>query len=317
MRDPRTESVLTALGVKFEYVPELPMASLVTDQMTQVRREENQAPKIEVDRYLKLLQAGAEFPPVVVVKGAKASSVKAPVAEKKVVVDGNTRACAFQRGRRTTIPAYVCDTTSSQVAKLIGVELNAVHGKRMEKAELAEWLASANGRVKVEDAQRLTGWSGRTVQRVREALKFEDRRDKLGIPLTTVLPEAVREALMKVTDAECFRELTVLTEKAGLTAGEVNEHARGINNLSLTDPEGAHRKIRELEADRREQIAERAAGLRVTTPRYRQIALHLGWVLKQGPVELHDTNPHTSAKSQRYLEEALSVIKESLTRYAA
>jgi len=304
MKDPRTESVLAALGVKFEYVPEFPMANLVSDQTTQVRREENQAPKPEVDRYHKLLQAGAEFPPIVVTSAGK-------------VIDGNTRWSAFERMRRVTIPTYRCDTTSTNVAKLIGVELNAVHGKRMEKAELADWLATANGRVTADDAQRLTGWSARTVVRVKEALKFDDRRNKLDIPLSTVLPEVVREALMRVTDAGCFRALTILAEKAGLTAREISEAAREINELALTDPEAAFRKISELEADRREQIAERAAGLRVSTPKYRQIALHLGWVIKQGPAELHDTNPATSAKSQRYIEEALSTLKDALTRYTA
>jgi hypothetical protein len=304
MQDPRTESVLTSLGVRFEYVPEFPMAKLVSDQTTQVRREENQAPKPEVERYLKLLQAGAEFPPIVITKDGK-------------VIDGNTRWGAFTRGRRTTIPSYRCDTTSPIVAKLIGVELNVVHGKRMEKAELAAWLAQANGRVTPEDAQRLTGWSYKTVQRVKEALKFDDRCAKLGIKLVTVLPEAVRAALMKITDAERFREMTILAERAGLREKDINEVVKEINELSLVDREAALRKIQELEADHREQIDERAAGLRASTPKYRQIALHLGWVIKQGSVELRDTNPNTAAKSQRYLEEAATVIKEALERYVA
>src|SRR3954466_2219270 len=120
MEDPRTESVLTSLGVKFEYVPEFPMSDLISDPTTQVRREENRAPKPEVERYHGLLKAGAEFPPIVVTGANK-------------VIDGNTRWGAYDRMRRTTIPAYRCNITAPAVAKRIGVELNAVHGKRMEK----------------------------------------------------------------------------------------------------------------------------------------------------------------------------------------
>jgi hypothetical protein len=304
MQDPRTESVLTALGVQFEYIPEFPMAELISDPSTQVRREENRAPKPEVERYHKLMKAGAEFPPIV-------------ITGTGAVIDGNTRQGAAVKMRRTTFPVYQCDTTAAAVAKLIGVELNAVHGKRMEKAELAEWLASGNGSVSADDAERLTGWSARTVQRVREALKFNVRKDKLGIHLVTVLPEAVREALMKITNPECFRALSLLADEAGLTATEINSIVKEINELSLIDPDTALAKIHELRHDRQQQIDERRAGLRVSTPMYRQIALHLGWVIKQGPSGLHDANPHTSAKSQRYLEEAQTVIKEALARYEA
>lgn len=302
MRDPRIESVLASLGVEFEYIPEFPMTDLVSDPITQVRREANRAPKPEVDRYYKLFKAGAEFPPIVITATNR-------------VIDGNTRWAAVLKARRTTIPAYRCKITAPAVAKRIGVELNAVHGKRMEKAELIDWLAKGNGSVTADDAQRLTGWSPRTVTRVREALRFDARRAKLDVPLIAVLPEAVREALVKITDPQCFRALTILADEAGLTAVEINEIGGEVNDLSLTDPEIALSKIRELRNDRQQQIEERAAGLRASTPVYRQLALHLGWVIKQGPTGLRDSNPHTAGKSQRYLEEARIMITEALEGY--
>lgn len=304
MQDPRTESVLTSLGIKFEYIPEFPTAKLVSDPTTQVRREENRAPKPEVERYHKLLAAGAEFPPIVVTKTGK-------------VIDGNTRWGAYDKTRRTVIPAYRCEVTAANVAKLIGVELNAVHGKRMEKAELIDWMANGNGSVPMEVAQRLTGWSPKTVRRVKEALKFNERAKKLNVKPVTVLPEAAREALMKVTDAEAFRAMTSLVDDAGLTSGEINEMAKEVNDLSSVNTADALARIEAARQDRSQQIEERRAGLRASTPMYRQIALHLGWAIKQSPTGLHDTNPYTAAKSQRYLEDALVVIKEALTRYAA
>lgn len=298
------ESVLTSLGIEFEYIPELPLSDLVDEPTTQVRREENRAPKPEVDRYFKLLKAGADFPPIV-------------VNTANSIIDGNTRWAAYTRMRRSTIPAYRCDVAAPSVAKLIGVELNAVHGKRMEKGELADWLARGNGQVTHEDAQRLTGWSPRTVLRVREALKFDSRRAQLNVPLVSVLPEAVRAALVKVTDPQCFRALTILADDAGLTAAEINRMVREINDLALIDPARAAAKIDEVRADSKPQIDERRAGLRASTPMFRQLAMHVGWVIKQEASGLHDTNPHTSAKSQRLLEDGLATIKEALTRYGS
>ena len=146
MQDLRTESVLKALGVKFEYAPEFPMDKLISDPDTQVRREENQGPSAEVERYHKLMSAGAEFPPIVATRRGQ-------------LIDGNTRWGAYTAMRRSVIPTYTVDVTSPAVAKRIGVELNAVHGKRMERAELIAWLAAGNGNVTPEVAQRLTGWS--------------------------------------------------------------------------------------------------------------------------------------------------------------
>lgn len=303
MKDLRTEKLLTDLRVEYEYVPEQPISELASDPRTQVRSKENQAPISEVERYYKLFQAGADFPPVVITKDGR-------------LIDGNTRWGAYHRARRTTIPAYVCDVTSDFVARRIGVELNSVHGRRMDKSELVAWLASGNGNVTAEDAARITGWSTRNVSRVRGALRFDERRRRLDIPHVT-LPEAVREALVKVTDPDCFRALTVLSNEAGLSASEVNEVLRDVNDLSLTDPRGALSVIQTLRSDRKPQIEEHAAGLRVSRPMHRQIAMHMGWVIQQGSGGLLDTNPHTAPKSQRYLEEAQEVIKEALRGYAS
>ncbi len=304
MRDPRTESVLTSVGVDFDYVPELPLVQLVSDPSTQVRREENQAPKPEVDRYHKLLKAGAEFPPIV-------------CDARNRVWDGNTRWGAYAQMKRATIPAYVVKATSPAVAKRVGVELNAIAGKRMEKAELVHWLASGNGAISTDDAQRLTGWSAKTIQRVRDAQAFEARKDKLGINIVTVLPEQVRAALSKIHDAECFRAAVILADEAGLTAKDVNRIRERVNELALTDREAALDVINTLRGERTQQIEERRAGLRVSTPLFRQVGLHLGWVIKQGPAGLHDTNPYTAEKTQRYLQEANATIVSALERYSA
>lgn len=302
MKDARTESLLNSLNVKFEYIAEFPMSDLVSDPSTQVRREENRAPKPEVDRYFKLLRAGADFPPILVTKNHK-------------VIDGNTRWYAYDKAHRSTIPVYRCDLTSTAVAKRIGVEMNAVHGKRMEKAELTDWLAKGNGSVSQEDAQRLTGWSPRTVTRVREALKFDSRRAALNVATDAVLPEAVREALVKITDPKCFRAMTLLADEAGLASTVINGVAREINEMSLVDPTTALAKIDDLRGEYSEQIEEHRAGMRVSTPFSKQLALHVGWLIKQGADGLHDTNPYTTGRSERYLQQAAEVVTQALARY--
>lgn len=302
MKDPRTESVLSSLKVKFEYDPEFPLAKLVLDQETQVRFEVNQAPQREVKRYADLLKAGAEFPPIVILRNGR-------------VVDGNTRWNAYDIQRRSTIPAYACDITSPALAKRIGAELNAVHGKRMEKEELTNWLASGNGSVSEEDALRITGWSGTTIRRIRSALQFEARRTKLGIVLESALTDDVKAALNGVTNPEAFSLLTALADAAGLRAQEVRQISREVNEAALTDLEAARRIIEAQRLDNGQRIEERRAGLRVSTPLYQQLSMHLGWVIGKGASGLYDPSPHTSPRSQALLENAATVIKEALSRY--
>lgn len=302
MEDPRTESVLSSLKVKFEYVAEFPLSKLVLDQETQVRFEDNQATGPEVKRYWDLLKGGAEFPPIVIMKNGR-------------VIDGNTRWAAFDRQHTSRIPAYICEITSPALAKRIGAELNTVHGRRMEKAELASWLSSGNGSVGEEDALRITGWSATTVKRVRDAQLFEARRTKLGVSLTSSLPDTVKQALNKVTDPEAFRQLTLLADEAGLKKSEINQVSKQVNEAALTDAAAARRLIDDLRAGSGQRIEERRAGLRVTTPLYRQLAMHLGWVTGKGPSGLYDANPYTGPKSRALLEEAQNVIREAVERY--
>jgi hypothetical protein len=97
----------------------------------------------------------------------------------------------------------------------------------------------------------------------------------------------------------------------------VREIITKVNDLSALDPAAALARIEDVRAARAQQIEERRAGLRVSTPTNRLITLHLGWVIKQEPSGLIDANPHTAPRSQRYLEDAALVIKEALTRYPA
>jgi len=302
MQDPRTEGVLSSLKVKFEYWAEYPVSKLISDEATQVRFKDNRRPKKEVDRYRDLLKAGAEFPPVVVMQGGQ-------------VVDGNTRWGAYDALRKAVIPAYVCQITSPALARRIGVELNSNHGKRMEKEELANWLATGNGSVGDDDALRITGWSPSTVRRVRGALQFEGRRTKLGVPLSTSLPDTVKAALNKITSPEVFADLTALADEAGLKPREISQVTGQVNETALTDVAAARSTVSELRAASGQRIEERRAGLRVTTPLHQQMSMHLGWAIKQGPSGLHDTNTHTGPRSKVLLEDALTVIREALARY--
>jgi hypothetical protein len=302
MQDSRTESVLTSLKIKFDYWPEYPLSKLVSDPLTQVRLTDNQAPAPEVKRYTDLLKGGAEFPPVVVMKDGR-------------LIDGNTRHAAYSRQRKAVIPAYVCDVTSPALARRVGVELNSNHGKRMEKQELINWLGDGNGSVSEEDALRITGWSKSTISRVRGALHFEARRSTLVIPLNTALPDAVKAALVKVTDPDCFRELTVLADAAGLKPQEVNQVAKEVNLASLVDVGTALRVISDLRAASAQRIEEHRAGLRVRTPLNNLLNMHLGWIVKQEPSALHDRNQHTGPRSQILIEQAIRVLREALERY--
>lgn len=298
MRDPRTEAVLNSLRVKFEYQPELAMSKPFVEPSTQVRLDVNRATAPEVKRYTDLLKAGAEFPPICIMKDGR-------------VIDGNTRLHAFNNQRRSTIPAYICDITSPSLAKRIGVELNSVHGKRMEKEELVLWIGE-NG-VGDEDIARITGWSSTTVARTRGALLFDSRRRQMGIDLISVLPDTAKQALARVTLNEPFRALTALADEAGLKAREIAALAKQVNEAP-TEAEALH-IVSDFRHESAPRIEEHKAGLRASTPLYQQLRMHAGWLIKQGSTGLYDANPYTGPKSRAVLEDLREVIAQALERY--
>lgn len=303
VKDPRIEQVLSSVSIKFRYEADYPLAKLISDEQTQVRFADNIAPKKEVDRYLDLLKAGVVFPPIVVLKDGR-------------IVDGNTRWGAFQRDRkRVTIPAYVLDTSSPAIARRIGVELNAQAGKRMERAELSNWLATGNGSVSEEDARRITGWSKTTISRVRGALQFDARRAKLNVSLQASLPDEVKAYLNNVADPDVFRDLTILADEAGLKRSEVSALVSQVNDVAKTDVQAAREVVSGQRREAALRIQERAAGLRVTTPLYQQMAMHVGWIVKQGPSGLHDSNAYTAPRARALLESAVEVLREAIELY--
>jgi ParB-like chromosome segregation protein Spo0J len=302
MQDPRTEAVLKALSVKFTYEAEADLSKLVSDPDTQVRLPENRAVRTEVRRYADFMRNGAEFPPIVALRGGQ-------------IADGNTRFEAYARMGRKSVPVYWLDTASPAIAKRISVELNAVNGKRMEKEELARWLADGNGSIPEADAQRITGWKPDAIREARNALQFEKRRTQLGVALDVALPQAVRAKLNGVDNPDVFREMTVLAADAGFSASEANQLVKKVNETAKTDIPAALLAVSEARADNAQRIEERAAGLRVTTPLFTQLALHAGWMTKQGATGLHDTNKYTAEKSQALLEQVRAVIDEALGKY--
>jgi hypothetical protein len=302
MRDPRVEGVLKSLGIRFTYEAESETSQFVSDPQTQVRLPANQAPVKEVKRYTDLLKNGAEFPPIVVLKDGR-------------IVDGNTRFGAYSALKRKTVPAYWCESSSPSIAQRIGVELNSMAGKRMEKGELATWLAAGNGSVSEEEARRITGWSRASINRARSALQFEARRTKLGVPLATSLPETVRASLNSVANPETFRELTLLADDAGLKPGEVTALAKQANETAKTDVGAALAAISDARDTLAQAIQERAAGLKASTPLFMQLSLHGGWIIRQGASGLHDTNSFTAPKSLAVLEEVARIVHEAIQRY--
>jgi hypothetical protein len=301
-RDLRTEGILSALKVTFDYTPEYPVDQLSDDELTQVRNPENRGPKKDVDRYYALLSAGASFPPAVADQAGR-------------IIDGNTRIGAYRKDHRKFIPVYLCKISSPVVAQRIGVELNAMAGKRMEREELIRWLSGGNGQVSEEDARRITGWSPDTIRRIRGGLDFDIRRSKLRIKLATALSDSVKSALVKAQNVDVFTDLTKLADDAGLKVGEIHSLVKQANETSLTDAAAARRVISDYRDNCGPRIEERQAGLRNVTPFFLQLSQHAGWFFKRGPSGLHDVDKHTGPKSQHIIEELRDILHEAARRY--
>jgi len=106
------EAKFRAHGVKFEYVEEFRIREATSDRTIQVRDLGSLAPSKRVDRYLEQMNAGANFPPIVVRAGDFA------------LIDGNTRLAAAAKLGRDVLPAYIVTTDTPRQARKLAGSLN-------------------------------------------------------------------------------------------------------------------------------------------------------------------------------------------------
>src|SRR5439155_9203105 len=175
----------------------------------QVRSEAERAPKDMVERYAAHMRSGAIFPAIVLHESPEATSV----------VDGHTRIAAAKKERRSTFPAYVLSGQTPTSLRVLGVWLNQRNGKALADTDVArsvrEFIRDGMGSERIAF---YTGYSRTTVDRMVQALEFEDRVAALGIevPDKTLKQTAKATLAREIPHEPVFAEAVKLACDAGL-----------------------------------------------------------------------------------------------------
>jgi hypothetical protein len=126
MRDQRFENLLVGEGVKFEYMPSMPLEAIDIKAGLRNQARTDQLDEKTTDSYCIAMLNGASFPAIIVY----------PHGLRFVPIDGNHRIEAARRAKHSTLDAYVVRTLDSAVIARLTRTANTVEGRRATPEEL-------------------------------------------------------------------------------------------------------------------------------------------------------------------------------------
>lgn len=198
--DVRAESVLTQWRIPFE-LGLVELGKLKIENDSQVRDENNRAPRPMVKEYALQMESGATFPPIVVDQ------------QGWRLLDGNTRTKAAESIGRSQFPAYIVKCVDDDVRRGLAAALNQTGGKRLDEKD-AMRAAETLERLGMTDEQvaLYVGRSIASIRAYRSERRFTETARLAGVDekVAQALPKPVRRKLARVTHVEPFQALTEL-----------------------------------------------------------------------------------------------------------
>lgn len=167
--DPRAEALFAQWNIAYE-LQEVPIDDVRLLDGAQVRDVANIAPSEGVEEYATQMRAGANFPPVVLMK-------------PNILIDGNTRLEAARRNGRAQFAAYVVDVPTVDFAKSVAGALNQLNGRRLTSGEAQRVALTMAEQLHWNDEQ-VAAYVGRTAQMVRtwrRQAETEMKAKRLGL----------------------------------------------------------------------------------------------------------------------------------------
>lgn len=182
-------------NVKYELVEEVLLDSITKRESVQVRRHSMLAPPVQVQRYAMAMQAGQEFPPIVL--------------WGDVILDGNTRVAAARQMGRTSIPAYRVQCRNERQAIILGAALNQLNGRSLTEEEAREAAEEMlDDGMTDQYIAREVQVSAAKVRRWRLERSVMDRAATFGVAAEVdSLSKSRRQQLVPVTHERPFKEL--------------------------------------------------------------------------------------------------------------
>jgi len=299
LRDQRFESLFARWNLEFEFAADQPLDDMRVIAGAQVRNAEHIARKETVEEYAAQMKAGAQFPPIVIMK-------------PNILIDGNTRLSAAKRNRMTGFPAYLVDCPTIDFAKALAATLNQMGGARLTADEAHQAALTMMGlRFNDEAIAREVGRSTAMVQRWRKLRDFEERTTKLGLEKSSErLSQNSKAVIAAVPHDPPFAEVVKLANEVRpepkllkQLVGQVKDAASDADALELVAE--ARREWKPVGPEPRSTQANLVA---------KRARLDIGRLVKIEPTDLFDPD-HAENDRRRWLE-LRSLAEAVLALYA-
>jgi hypothetical protein len=207
----QVEGILDNWNVSWRLEAAFPIDKVLVLNEQQVRDFPAQTRYVE--EYFQQHTNGAKFPPIV-------------LRSNGTLVDGNTRLAMWRKAGLDTVPAYVVDLSSMDLAMSLGTQLNQIGGVRLtpdESGRQALRMLREGALDKVQIA-RIVGRSATQVNRWAQEQEFRTRAEKNGLTVEAAkVPEAQKRLLSRVVQAKPFSELVRLVSSRRIQNGEVQK----------------------------------------------------------------------------------------------
>lgn len=211
------EAKLQEWNIPYTYVADYSIDLLQVIESAQVREGEHRVNDEQAEEYRQQMDAGAIFPPIVVMD---------PV----ILIDGNTRIAALRRmrGKGKTFPAFVATFPTTALARAFAASMNQRNGRRLTTSEAKDAALAlldagyAEGSVSLE-----IGYSRTQVGKWKNQQKFASAARRANrVSLTEELPTRAQESLGQIASDPVAMEAAQAIIESGAKGRQVTEIVR-------------------------------------------------------------------------------------------
>lgn len=198
-----------------------------------------------VDRYTADMEAGAQFPAVVL------RLVTVGHRESRVAVGGNHRTAAARKSGRATLAAYLVECDDDQ-AHLLAIEDNRRHGLPLSDEERLYHAVSLvnSGRHTATEAAGICGLAPTKLQAQLTANRGAQRAIRLDVDGWAALSTTSRAKCASIRDDGMFARVIPLVANSTILAAEVTDV---VARLNVANPQQAAELLDALELDARQR----------------------------------------------------------------
>jgi hypothetical protein len=297
----QVEGIFENWNLKYKLEADFPIDKIQNVAGQQVRDQSNIANKQYVEEYLQQYTAGAKFPPIV-------------LRSNGTLIDGNTRLAMWKKAKRKSVPVYLVELPSVDLARYLGTQLNQLGGVRLTPNESARQGLAMLEEGTFDDMQiaRIVGRSRTQVGNWRKDRDFVARAEKTDVvEQGNRLVDSQRRSIVKVVQARPFAELVKFAASRKIQHADL---AKIVENVLGAESEDAAVDI--ITAAGAEFMPTGPDGrAAVTNPKAKRMRMVLPQVLNLAPAEEFYDSERAEADRAMWIQISIAA-KDALEMYS-